>query len=283
MEIVIVTGMSGAGKSEALNYFEDMGYYAIDNLPANLLANVVELAPIGGEKFDMIAVVMDVRGGTNFTEVLSALEGLESIPYTIVFLNASDEVLLRRFSETRRIHPLESKGLGVAGLIAEERKLLDPLRERADVVIDTSGMNVRELRDKLLNVLPGAEGERATKISLLSFGYKYGHPLDADIIFDVRFLPNPYWVPELRDRKGTDKRVKEFVLERPEALEFVDRFKGLIEFILPDYLRERRPYLSIGIGCTGGRHRSVVIANELARRFKKEGQPVSVAHRDINK
>jgi len=283
LEIVIVTGMSGAGKSEALNYFEDMGYYAIDNLPANLLANVVELAPIGGEKFAMIAVVMDVRGGTNFTEVLSALEGLESIPYTIVFLNASDEVLLRRFSETRRIHPLESKGLGVAGLIAEERKLLDPLRERADVVIDTSGMNVRELRDKLLNVLPGAEGERATKISLLSFGYKYGHPLDADIIFDVRFLPNPYWVPELRDRKGTDKRVKEFVLERPEALEFVDRFKGLIEFILPDYLRERRPYLSIGIGCTGGRHRSVVIANELARRFKKEGQPVSVAHRDINK
>lgn len=278
-----MTGMSGAGKSEALNYFEDMGYYAIDNLPANLLANVVELAPIGGEKFAMIAVVMDVRGGTNFTEVLSALEGLESIPYTIVFLNASDEVLLRRFSETRRIHPLESKGLGVAGLIAEERKLLDPLRERADVVIDTSGMNVRELRDKLLNVLPGAEGERATKISLLSFGYKYGHPLDADIIFDVRFLPNPYWVPELRDRKGTDKRVKEFVLERPEALEFVDRFKGLIEFILPDYLRERRPYLSIGIGCTGGRHRSVVIANELARRFKKEGQPVSVAHRDINK
>jgi len=283
LEIVIVTGMSGAGKSEALNYFEDMGYYAIDNLPANLLANVVELAPIGGEKFAMIAVVMDVRGGTNFTEVLAALEGLESIPYTIVFLNASDEVLLRRFSETRRIHPLESKGLGVAGLIAEERKLLDPLRERADVVIDTSGMNVRELRDKLLSVLPTAEGERATKISLVSFGYKYGHPLDADIIFDVRFLPNPYWVPELRDRKGTDKRVKKFVLERPEALEFVDRFKGLIEFILPDYLRERRPYLSIGIGCTGGRHRSVVIANELARRFKKEGQPVSVAHRDINK
>jgi len=283
LEIVIVTGMSGAGKSEALNYFEDMGYYAIDNLPGNLLANVVELAPIGGEKFAMIAVVMDVRGGTNFTEVLSALEGLESIPYTIVFLNASDEVLLRRFSETRRIHPLESKGLGVAGLIAEERKLLDPLRERADVVIDTSGMNVRELRDKLLSVLPTAEGERATKISLVSFGYKYGHPLDADIIFDVRFLPNPYWVPELRDRKGTDKRVKEFVLKRPEALEFIDRFKGLIEFILPDYLRERRPYLSIGIGCTGGRHRSVVIANELARRFKKEGQPVSVAHRDINK
>src|SRR5450759_1159447 len=275
--------MSGAGKTQAMKCLEDMGYYAIDNLPASLLPNVIELAPVAGKKLSKIAIVMDIRGGTDFAELLSSLEGLESIPYTIVFLNASDEVLLRRFSETRRIHPLESKGLGVAGLIAEERKLLDPLRERADVVIDTSGMNVRELRDKLLNVLPGAEGERATKISLLSFGYKYGHPLDAHIIFDVRFLPNPYWVPELRDRKGTDKRVKKFVLERPEALEFVDRFKGLIEFILPDYLRERRPYLSIGIGCTGGRHRSVVIANELARRFKKEGQPVSVAHRDINK
>src|SRR5450759_727289 len=153
--------MSGAGKSEALNYFEDMGYYAIDNLPANLLANVVELAPIGGEKFDMIAVVMDVRGGTNFTEVLSALEGLESIPYTIVFLNASDEVLLRRFSETRRIHPLESKGLGVAGLIAEERKLLDPLRERADVVIDTGGMNVYELRETLRSIVPVLDDARS--------------------------------------------------------------------------------------------------------------------------
>lgn len=283
MEIVIVTGMSGAGKSEALNFFEDTGYYAIDNLPASLLANVVELAPIADEKFSMIAVVMDVRGGTNFAEVLSALEGLESIPYTIVFLNASNEVLLRRFSETRRIHPLESKGLGVAGLIEEERRLLDPLRERADIVIDTSGLNVYELRDKLLSVLPGAEGARTTKVSIMSFGYKYGHPLDADIIFDVRFLPNPYWVPELRDRKGTDKRVKEFVLERPEAREFIDRFEGLIEFMLPGYLRERRPYLSIGIGCTGGRHRSVVIAKEVARQLAKDGHAVTVSHRDINK
>jgi UPF0042 nucleotide-binding protein len=231
----------------------------------------------------MVAVVMDVRGGTDFSEVLAALEGLESIPYTIVFLNASNEVLLRRFSETRRLHPLESKGLGVARLIEEERKLLDPLRERADVVIDTSGMNVHELRDKLLGVLPDAEGTRATKISIVSFGYKYGHPLDADIIFDVRFLPNPYWVPELRDRRGTDKKVKDFVLGLPEAQDFIGRFKDLIEFILPGYQRERRPYLSIGIGCTGGRHRSVVIANELARLFKKEGQSVAVSHRDIKK
>ncbi len=283
MEILVITGMSGAGKTQAMKCLEDMGYYAIDNLPASLLPNVIELAPVAGKKLSKIAIVMDIRGGTDFAELLSSLEGLESIPYTIVFLNASDEVLLRRFSETRRIHPLESKGLGVSGLIEEERRLLDPLRERADVVIDTGGMNVYELRETLRSIVPVLDDARSTKISLTSFGYKYGHPLDADIIFDVRFMPNPYWVAELRDRKGTDKRVKDFLLQREDVQEFVTQFLQLIEFILPGYNRERRPYLSIGIGCTGGRHRSVVVTNELARRFKKAGQPVSVTHRDINK
>jgi RNase adapter protein RapZ len=283
LEILVITGMSGAGKTQAMKCLEDMGYYAIDNLPASLLPNVIELAPVAGKKLSKIAIVMDIRGGTDFAELLSSLEGLESIPYTIVFLNASDEVLLRRFSETRRIHPLESKGLGVSGLIEEERRLLDPLRERADVVIDTGGMNVYELRETLRSIVPVLDDARSTKISLTSFGYKYGHPLDADIIFDVRFMPNPYWVAELRDRKGTDKRVKDFLLQREDVQEFVTQFMQLIEFILPGYNRERRPYLSIGIGCTGGRHRSVVVTNELAKRFKKAGQPVSVTHRDINK
>ena len=283
MEILVITGMSGAGKTQAMKCLEDMGYYAIDNLPASLLPNVIELAPVAGKKLSKIAIVMDIRGGTDFAELLSSLEGLESIPYTIVFLNASDEVLLRRFSETRRIHPLESKGLGVSGLIEEERRLLDPLRERADVVIDTGGMNVYELRETLRSIVPVLDDARSTKISLTSFGYKYGHPLDADIIFDVRFMPNPYWVAELRDRKGTDKRVKDFLLQREDVQEFVTQFMKLIEFILPGYNRERRPYLSIGIGCTGGRHRSVVVTNELAKRFKKAGRPVSVTHRDINK
>ena len=283
MEIVVITGMSGAGKTQALKCFEDLGYYAIDNLPASLLANVVDLAPIAGEKLAKIAVVMDVRGGTDFAELIAALEGLESIPYTIIFLDASNEVLLRRFSETRRIHPLQSKGLGVSGMIEEERRLLDPLRERADIVIDTGGINMYELRDKLSSMVPDLDDRRATKITIISFGYKYGHPLDADIIFDVRFLPNPYWVAELRDRKGTDKRVKKFVMSNPAAGEFVQRFKELIDFILPSYQRERRPYLSIAIGCTGGRHRSVVIANELAGIFEREDLTVTVSHRDINR
>ena len=283
MEILVITGMSGAGKTQAMKCLEDIGYYAIDNLPASLLPNIIELAPVAGQKLSKVAIVMDIRGGTDFAELLSSLEGLESIPYTIVFLNASDEVLLRRFSETRRIHPLESKGLGVSGLIEEERRLLDPLRERADVVIDTGGMNVYELRETLRSIVPVVDDARSTKISLTSFGYKYGHPLDADIIFDVRFMPNPYWVAELRDRKGTDKRVKDFLLEREDVQDFVTQFMQLIEFILPGYNRERRPYLSIGIGCTGGRHRSVVVTTELAKRFKKAGQPVSVTHRDINK
>jgi UPF0042 nucleotide-binding protein len=283
LEILVITGMSGAGKTQAMKCLEDIGYYAIDNLPASLLPNIIELAPVAGQKLSKVAIVMDIRGGTDFAELLSSLEGLESIPYTIVFLNASDEVLLRRFSETRRIHPLESKGLGVSGLIEEERRLLDPLRERADVVIDTGGMNVYELRETLRSIVPVVDDARSTKISLTSFGYKYGHPLDADIIFDVRFMPNPYWVAELRDRKGTDKRVKDFLLEREDVQDFVTQFMQLIEFILPGYNRERRPYLSIGIGCTGGRHRSVVVTTELAKRFKKAGQPVSVTHRDINK
>ena len=283
MEILVITGMSGAGKTQAMKCLEDMGYYAIDNLPASLLPNVIELAPVAGKKLSKIAIVMDIRGGTDFAELLSSLEGLESIHYTIVFLNASDEVLLRRFSETRRIHPLESKGLGVAGLIEEERRMLDPIRERADVVIDTSGLNINEFREKLKSVIPDLDGERTTKISIVSFGYKYGHPLDTDIIFDVRFLPNPFWVEDLRDRKGTDKKVKDFVLTQPLAGEFIDRFKGLIDMILPGYQHERRPYLSIGIGCTGGRHLSVVISNELGMRLNNEGTSVSVSHRDITK
>ena len=284
MQIVIVTGLSGAGKSTALRALEDIEFTCVDNIPVPLVGQMVDYLAHEGDR-DKLAIAIDARQRKNLPAWHETISKLRSSGHRleVMFLDASEEVLLRRFSETRRIHPLESKGLGVSGLIEEERRLLDPLRERADVVIDTGGMNVYELRETLRGIVPSLDEARSTKISLTSFGYKYGHPLDADIIFDVRFMPNPYWVAELRDRKGTDKHVKDFLLQREDVQDFVAQFMSLIEFILPGYNRERRPYLSIGIGCTGGRHRSVVVTNELAKRFKKAGQPVTVTHRDINK
>lgn len=283
MEIMIVTGMSGAGKTEAMKCLEDLGYYTIDNLPASLLSNIVDLAPARGKKLERVAAVMDVRGGTDFEELFNALEGLESVPYTIVFLDASNEVLLKRFSETRRIHPLDGAGLRVGDTIAQERVLLQPLRERADAVIDTSNLNIHELRGKLKGVVPDLEDLRTTRLTFISFGYKFGHPLDADIVFDVRFLPNPYWVEDMRDLDGNDQKVIDFVMGQPETMEFIDRLSDLLDLILPSYQRERRPYLTIAIGCTGGRHRSVVIANALEARFRERGFSTSVIHRDISK
>ncbi|HEY5531888.1 MAG TPA: RNase adapter RapZ [Candidatus Anoxymicrobiaceae bacterium] len=280
---MIVTGMSGAGKTGALKCLEDMGYYAIDNLPATLLTNIVDIAPIHGKKLERVAVVMDVRGGTEFEDLFKALEGLESVPYTIVFLDASNDVLLKRFSETRRIHPLDGAGLRVTDTIEQERRVLQPLRERADVVIDTSSLNIYELREKLRLVVPDLRDIRMTRLTFISFGYKYGHPLDADIVFDVRFLPNPYWVEGMRDLDGHDDSVIEYVLEQPETVEFINRFDGLLELILPSYQRERRPYLTIAIGCTGGKHRSVVITDTMAASFLARGFATSVIHRDISK
>jgi RNase adapter protein RapZ len=283
LEIMIVTGMSGAGKTAAMKALEDLGYYAIDNLPASLLTNIVDLAPARGKKFQRVAVAMDVRGGTDFADLFSALEGLESIPFTIVFLDASNEELLKRFSETRRLHPLDSAGLRVTDTIAQERRLLQPIRERADVVIDTSNINIHELRDIIKGVVPNLADLRTTRITFISFGYKYGHPLDADIVFDVRFLPNPYWVEGMRELDGHDPSVREYVMSQPETRQFIEKFTGLLELILPSYQRERRPYLTIAIGCTGGRHRSVVIAEDLAAHFKDAGFQISVIHRDLNK
>jgi UPF0042 nucleotide-binding protein len=283
LEIILVTGMSGAGKTTALKALEDLGYYAIDNLPTSLLANIVGLEPASGTKLNRVAVGMDARGGTDFGDLFRALDGLESVPYTIVFLDASNEILLKRFSETRRLHPLDSEGLRVTDSIGQERRLLGPLRERADVVIDTSNINVHELRDILKGATPDLEDLRTTRLTFISFGYKYGHPLDADIVFDARFLPNPYWVEGLREIDGKDARVIEYVLSHEETQDFIALFIKLLDLILPSYRRERRPYLTVAIGCTGGRHRSVVIAEELSRHFQKEGFHTSVIHRDLSK
>jgi len=285
LEILIVTGMSGAGKSEALKCLEDLGYNAIDNLPAALLPNIASLAQSGGQKFERVAIGMDIRGGTSFEELFDALGTLEEKGFktAILFLDASDEVLVRRFSQTRRIHPLNGAGLRVADTIAEERRLLEELHELAGIVIDTSDLNIYELRDKLAAVVPGASGAAGINVTVVSFGYRYGIPLDTDMVMDVRFLPNPYWVQDLRGLSGLDDPVAGYVLDRPETKRFIADFVGMVEALAPSYEAEHKSHLSIGIGCTGGRHRSVAIAEEIAARLDKAGFPVRLVHRDIDR
>jgi UPF0042 nucleotide-binding protein len=285
MDVMIVTGMSGAGKTAALKCLEDLGFYSIDNLPASLLPDVVDLSIQRGEAVERIAVVMDIRGGSSFETLYSALSELRSkdIRYRIVFLDASDDVLVRRFSETRRIHPLGSEGLRVIDTISEERKLLERLYEFSDIVIDTSEINIYELRDRLKATVPDVVEATTMRLNLISFGFKYGLPLDADLIIDVRFLPNPYWVEELKDLNGLDRRVVDYIIDFEGAKEFLDRFVDLIDSLIPLYQLERKYHLTIGVGCTGGKHRSVVIANELAGRLTKDGYQVAVTHRDIDK
>lgn len=283
MEIVVITGMSGAGKTEALKCLEDIGYYAIDNLPASLLVKIADMGSAGAQ-LERVALVTDVRAGKSFEDLFEALDELEAkgIHNTILFLDASDETLVRRFSETRRIHPMESENLRVVDTISEERKVIDALRERADLIVDTSYMNIYQLREKL-GELVGTFNTPSVNLTVVSFGFKYGHPRDADTIMDARFIPNPYWVEGLRDLDGLDPAVCEYVLKQGEVEEFLDGFIELLELVLPGYRREKRAYLTIGVGCTGGRHRSVVVADELARRFIKKGNQVSVFHRDIGK
>ena len=285
MDIMIVTGMSGAGKTAALKCLEDLGYYSIDNLPASLLPDVADLSIPRGEALERIALVMDIRGGSSFETLYSALRALRSkgIQYRIIFLDASDDVLVRRFSETRRIHPLGSEGLRVIDTISEERKLLEKLYEIADVVVDTSDLNIYELRDKLKAAMPDTVEADTVKLALISFGYKYGLPLDADIIIDIRFLPNPYWVEEFKDLDGLDSRIVDYIMDFESAKDFLNSFVNLIESLIPLYQFERKYHLTIGVGCTGGKHRSIVIANELGSRLTKDGYQVAVTHRDIDK
>lgn len=285
MELVVVTGMSGAGKSEALKYFEDIGYFAIDNLPISMITNIADIPFPGSEKAEKIALVTDVRGSYTFEELFTALEKLrsEGIECKTVFLDASDDVLMRRFSETRRIHPLATEGLRVADTIAAERKLLEKVREKADMIIDTSQLNIHELRTKLNLLFKKKVEARSLAINIVAFGYKFGLPLDADIIIDTRFLPNPYWVEELRPLDGTDEKVVDLVLAQEEATALIEGVIELLELMIPGYEREGRMIITLGVGCTGGRHRSVVVANELARRLNEKSRPASVTARDIEK
>jgi len=283
VEFVIVTGLSGAGRSEAAKVLEDLGYFVIDNLPPSLIGRVAELA-VTGRQQGRVALVVDARGGafaSDASELHRALDLLrgKSISLRVLFLEASDEVLVRRFETTRRRHPVA--GEGVVESIASERSLLRELRADADLVIDTSDLNVHELRDKVLAAFSGES--RGMLVTVSSFGYKYGLPLDADMVIDVRFLPNPHWVPELRPRTGLERPVRDYVLGIDETKLFMDRLRDLLDVALPGFVREGKQYLTIAVGCTGGRHRSVVLAEELAAWLGGLDFRVHVSHRDVER
>jgi UPF0042 nucleotide-binding protein len=280
----IITGLSGAGRSEAAKDLEDLGYFVIDNLPPALIERMASLVSGPGIKVKDVALVVDVRGGEFFPEVEKALGELRErgIPYRILFLEASDQTIVRRFEATRRRHPLAVSERVVDG-IHEERTLMAQLREQADVIIDTTDLNVHGLRDKIRSFFLEKAPQAGLAANVISFGYKHGIPLDADLVLDVRFLPNPHWVDELRPLTGLNDKVREYVLSQEAAQEFLVRIRDLLGFLLPGYVGEGRHYLTIAIGCTGGRHRSVVIANEIAGFLEEKGFPRTVTHRDAER
>ncbi|HVC25762.1 MAG TPA: RNase adapter RapZ [Acidimicrobiales bacterium] len=282
-EYLIVTGLSGAGRSTASATLEDLGWFVIDNLPPALLGKISELTSQSSSDLDRFCFVAGRGGAESMNELAPAVYSLRSTGarVRVLFLDASDDVLVRRFEGTRRRHPVE--GEGVLDAIRSERTLLQAIRDDADIVIDTSDLNVNELRGRLVDAFAGTEAEGAMQTAVVSFGFKHGIPLDVDLVLDCRFLPNPHWVEGLREHTGLDPDVREYVLRRPEAEEFLDKLDDLLAFLLPAYAREGKSYLSIAIGCTGGRHRSVAIAEELARRVADHGFAPTVHHRDIRR
>ncbi|MDH7482402.1 MAG: RNase adapter RapZ [Armatimonadota bacterium] len=285
MQLVIVTGMSGAGKTLAIRAFEDMGYFCVDNLPPNLLPNLREFCRNSECADERIAVVVDVRSGELLSDLTKALpilfDGFKKA--RILFLDASEEVLVQRFKETRRKHPLFDRCHGILESIALERKMLVDLKELADKVIDTSELDPARLKTEIVTYFGDDSSDAGLIITVTSFGFKWGLPLDADLVFDVRFLINPHYVPEMRPFDGRDQPVEEYVTNDPLTKEFMQRLLGLIDFSLPQYENEGKAYLNIAIGCTGGRHRSVVIANKLAAFLKGKNYKVIVKHRDVAK
>jgi RNase adapter protein RapZ len=277
-ELVIITGMSGSGKAQVLNAFEDLGYYCVDNLPVELIPRFAELS-IDSE-IQRTALVVDIREGGQLHKLPLILKALrEAVDTKVIFLEASDEVLIRRFSETRRPHPL-GKTSTIPQAIHAERERLGEIRQLADFIIDTSKFNVHQLRAHTINKFRRRESDTAIAVSCVSFGYKHGVPQDCDLLFDVRFLPNPHFIPELRPFTGRDPKVAKYVRSFPQSREFIDRISKLLIYLLPHYVREGKSYLTIGFGCTGGRHRSVFISEEVKKRLTRAKYNVSVTHRD---
>lgn len=284
MRIVVITGMSGSGKSTAVRALEDEGFYCIDNLPVRLFRQFVELIEKSGESFRGIVLVTDIRGRELSSGIIDSFRELRSSGHDlqVLFLDASDEVLIRRFSETRRRHPVDEQ-CSVSEGIRIERERLAILRQNATLIVDTSEFNVHQLKEQVIRIVRGEQGSSRFTVEVVSFGFRYGVPLEANLLFDVRFLPNPHFIPELRPHSGLEAPVRDFVLGRQETALFLDRLYPLLEMLLPAYQREGKSYLTLAIGCTGGRHRSVAVSQAVATRIGELGAMVRVTHRDNEK
>ena len=283
MRFVVVTGMSGGGKSTALRMLEDAGFYCVDNLPVPLIEKIVELIAAPGGEVSKVALGLDVRADQAFEDVQHVLEKLRENGYhfEILFMEATDSTLVKRYKETRRVHPLSPDGRVEDG-IRKERAILTDIRNKADYVIDTSKLLTRELKEELDRIFVRNEEYNSLMVTILSFGFKHGIPADADLVFDVRFLPNPFYIDELKYKTGNDKEVQDYVMGFQEAHIFIDKLSDMIEFLIPNYIKEGKYQLVIGIGCTGGKHRSVTLANQLYNRLRdKSGYGLKIAHRDV--
>lgn len=283
MRFVVVTGMSGGGKSTALKMLEDAGFYCVDNLPVSLIDKFVELIATPNSEITKVALGLDVRAGQSFEDATMVLERLKKNGYNleILFMEADENVLIKRYKETRRIHPLAADGRVEEG-VHKERKVLENIRKQADYVIDTTHLLTRELKEELDRIFVQNGEYNSLMVTVMSFGFKHGIPADADLVFDVRFLPNPFYIDELKHKTGNDKEVQEYVMSFQEAEEFMIKLNDMIQFLIPNYVKEGKYRLVIGIGCTGGKHRSVTLANELYRRMKDKGNyGVKLYHRDV--
>ena len=284
MRIIIITGISGAGKGSATKYLEDAGFFCIDNLPPLLIPKIADICNKSDGKIDKIAFVVDIRGRELFNDLFSGLHALKDsgYDYEILFLDASDQVVIKRYKESRRIHPLAPEGRLQKG-ITEERKIMQRIKEKADYIIDTSNLIPRQLKEEIKNIISESKTYNSVMVNIISFGYKYGIPVDCDLVFDVRFIPNPYYVESMKRLNGKDENVKKFIFNMTETTEFIKKLEDMLDFLIPNYLKEGKVQLVIGIGCTGGRHRSVAIADALNEILIKKQYKVIIDHRDIEK
>lgn len=286
MEFVIISGMSGGGKSKAATFMEDMGFFCVDNLPAPLIPKFAELGMAGSGEYDRVVLVTDVRSGTKFDDLFRALDQLQTMKctYRILFMDASDEVIIKRYKETRRSHPLGEECESLEQAIALERQMLESLRQRANHTIDTSNLPTSKLKGELRRIFSRTGSQEGRmEVRVTSFGFKHGLPMEADLVFDVRFLPNPYYVLELRSHTGLDADVRDYVFSGNQGQEFLDRMKDFVGWLLPRYEEEGKTSLVIAVGCTGGHHRSVAMAHALAQALSGQGFPVAESHRDLGR